>query len=439
MTLKVSNINFTSTTNTQIFANTTSNSIVIKANNTSYSVNSLGIYTGSVTVNTTNTYRSGSPVSSTSEAATGDVIFSPTQPAGTIAANSTYNISSYSGLMSALSGIPDNLTNWTTTLSATPNFVDIAYGNNTYVAVGPGSLSGKFTANIYTSSDATTWTARTSAGSNSIYSVVYGNGVFLASSIASSPRTPAVQRSTDNGATWTHITTFAQSPTAMSMAYANATFCLYMANSAGGAGSCSLYYSKDHGATWTQDSATFGSITGTIYGTIINANNIFVATSNNMVRSSSNGSHWSNSYTNNSISMGGIAYDNDNNVYLLSTSNGMMKSSNLTHWTQTSTLPGRIFVYQNIQYCNNGIFVAVAKQSYPYIHVYSSKSNKEFTVSSAEFSTWSLEYTLKYLNSRLFYSHGPIKYSNVYAYNASTQFKINSLLSLSGYNAYVKT
>lgn len=90
-----------------------------------------------------------------------------------------------------------------------------AYGNSTYVVVGNG-------ATIRTSTDLVTWTTRTAGwASETIYSVVYGNGLFVAANYGSNTTNgPAqsIQSSTD-GITWTSRTNsvmyFAQNPTGM--------------------------------------------------------------------------------------------------------------------------------------------------------------------------------------------------------------------------------
>jgi uncharacterized cupin superfamily protein len=88
-----------------------------------------------------------------------------------------------------------NAISWSRITSA-PNtaLYDVAYGNNTFVAVGAAGV-------IYTSpgTDGTTWTARTKAGSsgNNFHFVRFAGGYFIAGQ-----QTGPIQSSTD-GITWT--------------------------------------------------------------------------------------------------------------------------------------------------------------------------------------------------------------------------------------------
>ena len=76
----------------------------------------------------------------------------------------------------------------------------IAYGNSTWVVVG---TTGK----IYTSFDATTWTAATSGTTGNIFGVEFANGVFIAQRYSTNtiPYTVEMLKST-NGTTWTKVT-----------------------------------------------------------------------------------------------------------------------------------------------------------------------------------------------------------------------------------------
>jgi len=63
--------------------------------------------------------------------------------------------------------------NWTPCTSGTPNnLYGVAFGNNTFVAVGKSGT-------ITTSSNATSWTSQTSGTTHVLFSVSHGNNAFV--------------------------------------------------------------------------------------------------------------------------------------------------------------------------------------------------------------------------------------------------------------------
>jgi hypothetical protein len=79
---------------------------------------------------------------------------------------------------------PDGIT-WTNRASGNNYSLSaIAYGNNLFVAVGPGGAAGFFKQpsdeTILTSPDGLTWTSRTSGIGSDLSSVAYGNNQFVA-------------------------------------------------------------------------------------------------------------------------------------------------------------------------------------------------------------------------------------------------------------------
>lgn len=98
----------------------------------------------------------------------------------------------------------DGTTGWTLRTIAnvagsfTPN--DVAYGNGTYVIVGPTGVDL-----VRTSTDTATWANRSASSANSWRSVCFGNGRFVA--ISGSGTGDRAMYSDDNGASWTAATT----------------------------------------------------------------------------------------------------------------------------------------------------------------------------------------------------------------------------------------
>lgn len=113
----------------------------------------------------------------------------------------------------------------------------IAYGNSTWVAYGN-------TGNLETSTDAVTWTARTSGfGSNNIQSVTYGNGIWVA--VGSNG---TITTSTDL-ATWTARTSNVSTNTLQTVKYLNSNFIAVGAGANGGTGGITT---STDGITWTK-------------------------------------------------------------------------------------------------------------------------------------------------------------------------------------------
>jgi hypothetical protein len=142
-------------------------------------------------------------------------------------------------------GTASQAINWTRRLSATGvAFTSIVYGNGVWVATGD-------TGQLYSSSNGTTWTSRTSQfGTTSILFVNYGNGVFVA--VGSSGK---ISTSTD-GTTWTARTSNMGTNDINHVIYANS---LWVAVGSGGGttNTGGITYSSDNGATWTRKSQSF--------------------------------------------------------------------------------------------------------------------------------------------------------------------------------------
>lgn len=142
---------------------------------------------------------------------------------------------------------------------------DVTYGNGIFVAVGTSGF-------IRSSTDGITWTARTAANtSTSFYSVVYADGIFVATGGDTGSTLGSIQTST-NGITWTNRTPVATSGSntiLTSVTYGNGQFVVTgLALNAGVArvGSGNVQTSSD-GITWTQRPAASNSfLWGSGYG-----------------------------------------------------------------------------------------------------------------------------------------------------------------------------
>jgi hypothetical protein len=148
-------------------------------------------------------------------------------------------------------------TAWTGRTAAGDNdeWMSVAYGTSTFVAVGWGSsgvLDGRGSSgdHVMTSTDGTTWTARTAAGDNDAWkSVAYGNGMYVAVGNANGGY-DAVMTS-PYGNTWT-----VRTPAVANMNWTAVTYDnnLFVAVASSSAGSPTVMTSPD-GITWTARSA----------------------------------------------------------------------------------------------------------------------------------------------------------------------------------------
>jgi len=227
----------------------------------------------------------------------------------------------------------------------------IAYGNNTFVAVG-GNTNVGGSGKVATSTDGTTWTAVTDslltdiiAGiSSTPLAIAYGNGKFVSSSTGSSSSTIAT--STD-GRTWTAVST---SPfgTIYAIAYGNNTFVASNGNRT---------TTSTNGTTWTAavTVSTFGtdSISAIAYG-----NGKFVAVGGSgKMATSTNGTTWTavGDSTFGTSQIRAIAYGNDKFV-AVGDKGKMTTSTDGTTWTAT-VIPSYDYDVYAIAY-GNGKFVA---------------------------------------------------------------------------------
>ena len=139
-------------------------------------------------------------------------------------------------------------------LNNTPNddWVDVAFGNNTFVAVAIRG-SGRNRA-MYSTSGGSSWDGSLSV-LESWQSVTFGNGKFVAVASTGAQR---VAYSTDNGVSWTTVTV--PSLTWKSVTFGNGTFVAVADN-----GANPVMYSTD-GINWTQDTAPASAWVSATFG-----------------------------------------------------------------------------------------------------------------------------------------------------------------------------
>jgi hypothetical protein len=215
-------------------------------------------------------------------------IFITTQPSSQTASSGSANFSvsayvthdgtlSYQWQKKKAGGIT-----WTQrTLPASIDWKSVAYGNNTFVAVGYGAGGG--TGNIAaTSPDGINWTQQAMPASREWTFVTYGNGVFLAITKGSDAAT-----STD-GKTWTSQS-LPSGTEWSSVTYGNGRFVAITDGTT--AGTKNVAATSTNGSSWTQQTLPAEARwTGIAYG-----NNTFVAVSqlsSDVAATSPDGATW---------------------------------------------------------------------------------------------------------------------------------------------------
>lgn len=226
-------------------------------------------------------------------------------------------------------------------------------GSNLYVAVGGGIL--------YTSTDAITWTSRTSGfGANNIYDVAYGNGLWVAVG-----QNGTITTSTD-GVTWTARTSNMSTNSIYAVTYANS---LWVAVGAGGGttNTGGITYSSD-GLTWTRKSQSL--TIGTTYNCVVwNGTNWVVGatfSTNNYLYASTPSGTWTVGHTGNSGQILRIFWDGTRHITVEGNSYELYYSTSTTLGTTTAVSAshkgnnayGSYYYYDGKLYLTNGFLFA---------------------------------------------------------------------------------
>ena len=233
-------------------------------------------------------------------------------------------------------------TNWTPRTVAEQNkWFSVVYGNGLYVAVG---ISG--TTRVATSPDGITWTNRTAAEQNNWDSVVYANGLFVA---VSTNGTNRVMTSPD-GINWTARVASEQNEW-FSVTYGNGLFVAVSST-----GTNRVMTSPD-GITWTAQTASeLSSWMSVIYG---GGQFVAVAISGaNLVMTSPDGINWTSRSAAAVNQWRSITYGNGTYVSVSSSgSNRVMTSPDGITWTAGSAIENNS--WYSVTY-GNGLFVSIA-------------------------------------------------------------------------------
>ena len=237
---------------------------------------------------------------------------------------------------------PDGVS-WNYTASLSGSLSSVAYGNGTFVAVGTNSDDDE-TGAIWTSPDGNTWTARNTAITyDKLNAMAYGNGTFVTvgdgSILTSLDGVSYVARATEDNYNLNGI------------AFGNGTFV--------GVGSGLIVTSSDE-VTWTQST----SYPEYSYQNIAYGNGMFVAVGFfGEIATSTNATSWTNQTTGVSYDLTDVTYGNNNFVavgYGYNNQNDIvgaaLSSTNGINWIASN--PGTTSQLTSVAYAN-GVFVAV--------------------------------------------------------------------------------
>jgi hypothetical protein len=230
----------------------------------------------------------------------------------------------------------------------------IAFGNNTFVAVGFTSTSSSSYNNIMRSTDnGVTWSTVASTRQY-LYSICFGNSTFVAIG-----RNGALI-STDNGLNWSFTSVTGEW---YGVCFGNSTFVAVGYNSSGGTSTGIAMRSINNGTNWT----TITTVTTGNWGSVCFGNNTFVAvagggstggTNNRIMRSTNNGSSWSALVNTNVFSLFRNSICFGNNVFVAcgNSPSYIITSSNGQNWTERTVTDAANYI--SITFGNNA-FIGV--------------------------------------------------------------------------------
>ena len=232
---------------------------------------------------------------------------------------------------------------WSAVSCPDGDWVDMAYGNGVFVAVGYGFSSAN---QIITSPDGKNWTVRAVPEAESWYSVAYGNGLFVAVS-TTGPNRAMVSK--DNGATWTAISV-PDNNNWRSVTFGNG---LFVAVSDTGSGNRAM--TSPDGITWTARTTPEDNN----FQRICFGNGLFVAVAisgTNRIMTSPDGVTWTARSVPSKM-WGGVCYG-DGQFVAVARDNSVITSSDGITWV-TQIIPPGSHAWSCVEY-GNGLFVALA-------------------------------------------------------------------------------
>jgi microcystin-dependent protein len=309
--------------------------------------------------------------------------------------------STYPELYSKIGLIPDGFNNVTarTSGNTTQAILALTYGNGLYLYAGASGILG-------TSTDAITWTVRTSGTTSSINTVVYGNGLYVYAGAG------GVLATSTDAITWTARTSGTTSAI-FALVYNNGLY-VY-------AGTLGVLRTSTDAITWTaRTSGATNNIDNLVYG-----NGIYVYSGNaGVLATSTDAITWTARI---SRAEGSISLAYGNGLYAL---NNYITSTDAITWkallSDLSTNISEVLTYTDNTFIGwNGSTVA-------------SVDGIAWGAVSSPFGIIINAITAG--NNLLVYggNAGAIRTSPLYTYNIATDFKLPNFSDAQGINYYIK-
>lgn len=275
---------------------------------------------------------------------------------------------------------------WITRTTPNVSIRGVEFGNDVYVAVG---LNGT----VITSPDAFTWTSRTSGNALAWWGIGYGKTGTTSTFIATNANndvstTNGLMSSTDNGVSWTIRTIpFAQQP--YGVAYGNGVWCCCVIRD--DTFVRSINRSTDNGITWSNIATpnTGGRYNWVNIATDGNGTWVTVsnrdAINNNIMQSTNNGLTWTLRTKSTNSALWGLNYGNGLFMAVSSTVSECFVSTNGATWTRYA-MPAGITNWRSVVY-GNGVWVAISANTSTTPVAYSVNDGRNWTLSTTQSSS----------------------------------------------------
>lgn len=230
---------------------------------------------------------------------------------------------------------------WTARTAGTAIFNYAAYGAGVYVVVGASGA-------VYSSPDLVTWTSR-SAGSNTFNDVIFANGVFVAVGASNSVYSSA------DGITWTLRTA---TGVFNRVVYENS---LFVAVGGTALNNNSVIYTSPDGATWT---ARTGNVALPLLNIAWNGSLFVAVGQSGAITSSSDGLTWTaRTPGDTAVALNSISWDGTRFVVTNTTSGVAWTSTDGITWTRSATAYAGAILYSGYL---GGKFIAVGANQIQY-------------------------------------------------------------------------
>ncbi len=229
--------------------------------------------------------------------------------------------SSYPALSALFPALPASVV-WSTAFSGhTGVLLNIAYGNNIYIAVGQDGQ-------IYKSTDRVTWTLKTSGTANWLYAVVYASSLAIWVAVGNQG---TIVTSGDDGDTWTvQSSGLSTSVSLYAIAWSGTAFITT------GAGLAADAVRSTDGTTWSV--VDTGLTSGGLYGVAFGNSLFMVAGDGGRVATSATGNNGSWTIRDAGAGSNNLrGADYTNSLFILSGPNLYTSASGTGSWTTRST------------------------------------------------------------------------------------------------------